>query len=206
LVRNSGAVVRRRAQLSRLTWSPETLEQILLGRLQRVTDEATDLEAFYERRSLLSWLHRAGGESPRDWLMLFASVLRRAFQIQGQEDQLRPLTDDEWEEIRCQYPVHLDYDPKAGTVKVNWRVVRLSPAEEILFSYLFEHRGEVCSLRDLYRAYERQTNPDTQLDELKAEYRGRIDTLVYRLRQAIEPDPWHPLLLVTHKGRGYCLR
>ena len=93
---------------------------------------------------------------------------------------------------------HLDVDAAAGVVRVNRKVVTLSPKEYLLLAYLHERRGQVCSKDDIGHAvwpeYERGGIFDYQ-----------IENLVRRLRTRIEFDPATPQLLFTVRGLGYKL-
>ncbi len=91
----------------------------------------------------------------------------------------------------------LDVNVAAGEVRVNRRVIQLSPKEFSLLAYMHEHRGRVCSKDDIGRA-------------VWAEYQEgifdyQIENLVRRLRTKIETDANAPQLLLTMRGLGYKL-
>ena len=92
----------------------------------------------------------------------------------------------------------LELDTSAGLVRVNRKVVALSPKEYLLLAYLYERRGQVCSKDDIGQA-------------VWPEYTGggifdyQIENLVRRLRTRIETDPANPQLLFTIRGLGYKL-
>lgn len=91
----------------------------------------------------------------------------------------------------------LEIDVAAAVVRVNRRVVSLSPKEFALLLFLFERRGEVCSKDEIGEA-------------VWPEYRGevydyQVENLVRRLREKLEADASDPQLLVTVRGRGYKL-
>jgi DNA-binding response OmpR family regulator len=91
----------------------------------------------------------------------------------------------------------LEVDVAGGIVRVDRRVVALSPKEFSLLAYLYEHLGQVCSKDDIGNA-------------VWPEYQGsvfdyQIENLVRRLRSRIEHDPADPQLLITARGRGYKL-
>lgn len=91
----------------------------------------------------------------------------------------------------------LDVDVAAGTVRVDRRLVELSPKEFALLAYLYEHRGQVCSKDDIgYAVW-----PEYQ----QGVYDYQIENLVRRLRSRIEPDANNPQLLITLRGLGYKL-
>jgi DNA-binding response OmpR family regulator len=91
----------------------------------------------------------------------------------------------------------LEVDVAAGTVRVDRRVVALSPKEFALLSYVDEHRGEICSKDDIGAAVWPEYHDSV--------YDYQIENLVRRLRSRIEPDPAKPQLLLTLRGLGYKL-
>jgi DNA-binding response OmpR family regulator len=91
----------------------------------------------------------------------------------------------------------LEVNAEAGEVRLNRRLVTLSPKEFALVSFLYDNRGKVCSKEEIGRA-------------VWAEYQSgvfdyQIENLVRRLRMKIEANPNTPLLLVTIRGLGYKL-
>jgi pSer/pThr/pTyr-binding forkhead associated (FHA) protein len=91
----------------------------------------------------------------------------------------------------------LEVNAEAGEVRLNRRLVTLSPKEFALVSFLYDNRGKVCSKDEIGRA-------------VWAEYQSgvfdyQIENLVRRLRMKIEANPNTPLLLVTIRGLGYKL-
>lgn len=80
-------------------------------------------------------------------------------------------------------------------------IVDLSPLEFDLLRYLYRRLGKICTREEIMDAlYPAETlNPDTKGAD------NRIDTLVRRLRKAIEPAPSHPRYLLTLRGHGYKL-
>ena len=91
----------------------------------------------------------------------------------------------------------LEVDAAAGIVRVDRQVVDLSPKEYALLSYLYEHRGRVCSKDDIGSG----VWPEYQ----DGVFDYQIENLVRRLRSRIEPDAANPQLLLTARGRGYKL-
>ncbi|MGC1375047.1 MAG: winged helix-turn-helix domain-containing protein [Anaerolineales bacterium] len=91
----------------------------------------------------------------------------------------------------------LDVNLAAGEVRLNRRLVQLSPKEFALLAFLHENLGRVCSKDEIGRA-------------VWAEYQEgifdyQIENLVRRLRNKIETDPNAPQLLLTLRGLGYKL-
>ncbi len=93
--------------------------------------------------------------------------------------------------------VDLDLEASAGIVRVNRRVVNLSPKEFALLLHLYQHRGKVCSKDDIGKA----VWPEYQ----EGIYDYQIENLVRRLRARLEPDPSNAQLLITVRGLGYKL-
>ncbi|MEJ2736343.1 MAG: winged helix-turn-helix domain-containing protein [Anaerolineae bacterium] len=91
----------------------------------------------------------------------------------------------------------LEVDAAAGIVRVDRQAIDLSPKEYALLSYLYEHRGQVCSKDDIGLA----VWPEYQ----DGVFDYQIENLVRRLRSRIEPDAANPQLLLTARGRGYKL-
>lgn len=88
-------------------------------------------------------------------------------------------------------------DEADGDIWVDRRPVQLSPKQQALFSLLWRRRGRPCSKDEIAHA----VWPECQ-GEI---YDYQIESLVKRLRAKLEPDPAHPTLLVTVRGRGYRL-
>lgn len=91
----------------------------------------------------------------------------------------------------------VEVDATAGLVRVDRRIVELSPKEFTLLAYLYERRGQVCSKDDIGLA--------VWPEYADGVYDYQIENLVRRLRARIEPDPSNPQLLLTIRGLGYKL-
>jgi DNA-binding response OmpR family regulator len=99
--------------------------------------------------------------------------------------------------LRDSSAVELEIDRPSGIVRINRRVIALSPKEFLLLAYLFDHRGQVCAKDEIGRA-------------VWPEYREgvfdyQIENLVRRLRNRLEPDPENVCLLLNLRGLGYKL-
>ena len=92
----------------------------------------------------------------------------------------------------------LEVDAPAGVVRVNRKVVTLSPKEYLLLAYLHDRRGQVCSKDDIGHA----VWPEYEAGGI---FDYQIENLVRRLRTRIEFDPADPQLLFTVRGLGYKL-
>jgi pSer/pThr/pTyr-binding forkhead associated (FHA) protein len=91
----------------------------------------------------------------------------------------------------------LEVDRAAGVVRLNRKVITLSPKEFTLLVYLDQRSGKVCSKDEISQA----VWPEYQ----EAVYDYQIENLVRRLRTKIELDPNNPQLLLTIRGLGYKL-
>ncbi|MFN2151333.1 MAG: FHA domain-containing protein [Anaerolineales bacterium] len=91
----------------------------------------------------------------------------------------------------------LEVDAAAGVVRLNRKVITLSPKEFTLLVYLSQHNGEVCSKDEISQVVWPEY-PDQVYDY-------QIENLVRRLRTKIENDPNNPQLLLTIRGLGYKL-
>lgn len=88
-------------------------------------------------------------------------------------------------------------DEATGEIWVNRNPISLSPKEQALFDLLYHNVGRVCS---------KQRIAEAVWPEYQAEvYDYQIESLVKRLREKLEPDPRHPVLILTVRGRGYKL-
>lgn len=88
-------------------------------------------------------------------------------------------------------------DDEAKEVRVNGRVVRLSPKEYELLYLLASRPGRVFSTNEILQA----VWPD-RADEGTSE---DVKKYIYFLRGKIEENPDHPRLIVTARGFGYKL-
>jgi len=90
-------------------------------------------------------------------------------------------------------------DVDAGEVYVDGRPTPpLTNLEYRLLLLLYGHMGKIC---DKYQVVQAVWG-EAYLDEVDD---ARIEKLVSRLRQKIEPDPMNPRYLLTIRGRGYRL-
>ena len=91
----------------------------------------------------------------------------------------------------------LEVDVAAGVVRVDRRLMELSPKEFALIAHLHEHGGQVCSKDEIGQA----VWPEYR----EGVYDYQIENLVRRLRAKLEADPADPQMLVTVRGLGYKL-
>ncbi len=91
----------------------------------------------------------------------------------------------------------LDINLEAAEVRLDRKLVSLSPKEFALLAHLHQNRGKVCSKDEIGRAVW------SEYQEGVFDY--QIENLVRRLRTKIEADPNAPQLLLTLRGLGYKL-
>lgn len=93
-------------------------------------------------------------------------------------------------------------DEGATVVWVEGRsITDLTRLEFDLLRYLYRRLGQVCSRDEILASL----YPLEAMDADRSGADNRIDTLVRRLRKAIEPAPGHPRYLLTQRGHGYKL-
>ena len=88
-------------------------------------------------------------------------------------------------------------DPASGELYVNRRPVALSAKERLLFDLLHHNAGRPCTKQEIAQAVW------PEYKAAAADY--QVESLIKRLREKLEPDPRHPILLLTVPGRGYKL-
>ena len=91
----------------------------------------------------------------------------------------------------------LDVNVSAGEVRINRKLIKLSPKEFALLTFLHENRGNVCSKDEIGRT--------VWAEYQEGIYDYQIENLVRRLRTKIETNPNAPQLLLTLRGLGYKL-
>lgn len=199
------ALARRRVDEYYLHWDRETLCTLTERRLALALGKpAFRMEDLGPAGLLLNWLSRCGADVPRGWLSTVRPFL--AAYLAGGEEKVTPLTERACRTVQERHPPQLIVDTDAEQVTVGWReVVDLTPGPWALLHHLYRHRGKVCPREALYRAYVEGTGGQVQEPIYPTEYAGTLDNAILRLRKAIEPDPEHPTLIVTIRGKGYKL-
>lgn len=201
---------RRRLSGVRLRLTPIELQRIVNKRLQLVTgDPDFSLERLYPESEILTWLQATGGESPRHWL----DQVYPFIQHYVANDLDRRLNKKEWNLLRRTYPPQFYFYPDRKSLIVGGRTMTLNevpPNAVDMLAYLFAHSNEIVSREELYYlAFRQKSNRIPVAGEADYEapndYRGALDTALWRLRNAIEPDPKFPVLLETKRGHGVLL-
>jgi hypothetical protein len=205
----SGGIMRRRLDVYRLAWEDEQLQAIVERRLALATGRAAfRLVDLCAAPQLIDWLKTYGGGSPRGWLELVGQ-LAETYIARGMD---RPLSMEEWVETYRRHPPRLHMDLATDRIFIGYAEIDdLQPGSYRLIRYLYEQRPRMCSRSELYyRAHlgldqEPRARDDKGWEEPTA-WSGTIDTLLWRLRQRIEPDPKRPLYIYSDRGRGVRLK
>ena len=94
----------------------------------------------------------------------------------------------------------IEIDLERSLAYLDGAPLRLSRLQYRLLAYMYEQEGAVCSARELVKAvYEEEaTAAQANVDK-------RLERLVERVREKIEPDLHNPQHLVKEYGRGYRL-
>lgn len=205
----AGGLARRRVDSVRLQWDAAALRHLAECRAALALGEPQfDLTQLCPGAEFLPWLEKVGGEAPRAWLDQLAPLVKYYAAHRQQ-----PLDAKTWLHLRREHPPRIYMDEISTRVLVGGRVIDLEdlPVKSYeMLRYLYQHAGEVITKGDLYyRCYlglERipRTSEDKDYATPK-DYEGLIDTSLWRLRRAIEPDPAQPVLLVSKRGHGVVL-
>jgi hypothetical protein len=205
------AITRDRAMVFRISWDTSYLSTILERRLSLAVGSGTSLDSIYETEEIRSWLETCGGLTPRGWLEYFRPIFSTYWDIISRETP-RKLTKAEWINARKRSSLHLKFDPETNRVWVGMGEMRiLSPEVGAIFSYLYKNQGRYCTKKELYyKAYVPFVAPQDKAKEigeqlaLPNEYDDLINTVIYRLRQAVEPNPKDkdPAFITTKRDVG----
>lgn len=203
ILHKTSGVERHRAEEVQLIWSAEDLKAMLEKRATYAlsSSKKVTLDVLCESSEFLKWLGEYGGDSPRAWLE-FAAPLIAEYQQQG-----RRLTAAQTHEFICQHPAVLRLDLERREIWLGRKCISVGSAPEFrVLEYLALRPGKIGSLEELYYyAYkELETAPDKGEPAWasKETWRAAMDTLLWRLRQKIEPNPKEPIYLITHHGKG----
>lgn len=203
----ASGLLRRRIDSYHLQWNATTLQSLTERRLAFAfgRDEMT-LAQLCDAPGLRTWLEITGGNMPREWL----DQVRPLAQYAWVNHLTQPINEATWKKMRQENPPRFYLDEPNRQIVVGGRQVSLeqvpSKAYEML-CYLVHHGNQVVSKKELYfRGYQGLDQvPNSKNDKRfqePVEYEGLVDTNLYRLRRAIEPEPSEPVLLVTIKGHG----
>lgn len=192
-----------------LTWDIGRLREIVTRRLAcAVGEEALTLARLYRKpESLLRWLERVGGTSPREWLNQIRPLVAHYL---GQEEK-HPVDESTWKRLRRQHPPRFSVDERRGRVIVGEREISredFHPRDYRMLMYLYQHRNRIVSRKELYYIgyLKMEKIPSQREPGYNKKYRSAVDNAIWGLRRKIEPDPDDPLFLETVRGCGVILR
>lgn len=206
-VSRAGGVARRRIDSYRLEWGVDGLRKLVEKRLRLVLDQETFvLENLCSSPGWLDWLKRVGGNLPRHWLDQVYPLTRHYLE----HNLTEPIDEEIWFRLRLQHPPRFWFNTNAHRVRVGGRDVPINdlpPKAYAMLCYLYQNSGTLVKKSELYFLVYLglDTVPRSSGDEHyqpPLDYRGLIDTNIYRIRQVIEPDPSNPVLLQTVRGHG----
>jgi hypothetical protein len=193
-------VARRRIKPIDLDWPVDKLQAMVETRLAAALGQAGfQLTDLYEAAKLSTWLRQYGGQLPRAWLEMMSPV----FEAYLSYEPRRPLSLAELKAAQRRYipPLRLNLD--AGKAYLGGHEApAMPPAAYNLLRYLFQNRHRSCTRSELYYLAHRrlEREPASWRDE-NWEHPGSwgriIDTTLWRLREKIEPDPGHPVYIVS---------
>ncbi len=199
-------VLRRRLPPEALRWTGEDMQVLVEKRLAWATEgQWTRLQDVVADDAFLKWLHDYGRGHPRTWLGLMAPF------VQARLNREKPLGPEDWRGLARAFPPPLYVDEAQHRVYAGAREISLTGEETWkLLRYLYRRGGQICSREEVYfqglQGMARVPSPGDPDYEAPALWRARLDTLLYRLRKDIEPDPRKPAYLETVRGQGIRLR
>jgi DNA-binding winged helix-turn-helix (wHTH) protein/energy-coupling factor transporter ATP-binding protein EcfA2 len=196
------AIRTRRLDEYILTWEKDDLVAIVNKRLRLAAGRPdVHLATLCPTCALNDWLWRYAGANPRRWLGQ-ARSLYQAYRQAGD----RPLTPEAWRQLNRRLAPYLTLaaDEK-GVVYVGPHRVELTEPLYKVLAYLYGE-DRVCSREELYfvayKGLERVPRRGETGWEEPTAWRGILDTVLWRLRKAIEPDPDRPMFVQTVRGQG----
>lgn len=204
-------ILRDRVMVFRIAWDIRYLSRILEKRLSIALGKLTLFDDIYKSEEILSWLESCGGTTPRGWLEYFRPIFSTYWDIVANEPP-RKLTKDEWASARKRSSLHLNFDKETNQVSIGMAPSKiLSPEVGAIFSYLHQNQGKFCTKRELYyRAYVPFVTPQEKIAQVEEqlawpkEYDDLINTVIYRIRQIVEPNPKdkEPVFVTTKRDVG----
>jgi hypothetical protein len=206
IITGSWGAIKGRVDLYTLAWTPDQLTLItqrhIAAKIGRPQVTFGDLCA--ADRELRAWLQRYGGSTPRGWLKLIRPLVD-TFLASGAS---QPLSRNDWRTVQRTNPPRLSIDLATDRVFIgDAEVSGLQPRPYRLLRYLYENRARRVPRSELYyRAYqglgeEPRTHDDRGWED-PADWNNVLDNALLRLRKIVEPDPRHPVYILTDRGWG----
>ncbi len=205
-LRRSGGVARRRLDVRHLNWNKQNLWQLVEIRLSlALRKDEFHLADLCNAPGWVKWLEWVGGNVPREWLDQVQPVYR--YYIENRLE--RPVDEKTWRRLRRERPPRFWMDEHGRKATVGGREIDLGELSSDVYKmlrYLYQHSNELVTREELHFLVQRELGfiprLGDRLYESPKDYGGALDTRIYRLRQAIEPDPAEPVLVRTLRGYG----
>lgn len=196
---------RRRLPGEPLRWTAAKLQALAEARCRYVlAREDFALPALSPSAALLEHLQRFGGSSPRGWLQIIQPLLAEFLACGA----AAPLDEAQLSGILQANPPRLRVDTRRHEAYLGYgKVDGLQPKPLRVLEYLYQQRRP-CSHEELYyRACEGLNFVPKTKEEYHGflypkEYGGIVDTALWRLRKALEPDPKQPMYIITTHSHG----
>ncbi|MCS7288815.1 MAG: winged helix-turn-helix domain-containing protein [Roseiflexus sp.] len=206
VIARSWGAIKGRVDLYTLSWTPDQLtlitERHIAAKIGK--PQATLRDLCVADDEVRTWLQRYGGGTPRGWLKLIRPLVD-AFLTSGAS---QPLSHDAWRMVQRTHPPRLFIDLATDRVFIgDAEISGLQPRPYRLLRYLYENRTRRVPRSELYyRAYQGLAEePRAHNDrgwEDPADWNNVLDNALLRLRKIIEPDPHHPVYILTDRGWG----
>ncbi|MEK6750645.1 MAG: hypothetical protein AABZ00_00155 [Chloroflexota bacterium] len=205
------AITRDRAMVFRLSWDEKYLSSIIERRLAVTVGDVVSIGDIYNTEEVNSWLMVCGGSNPRGWLEYFRPLVSTYWDIVS-SGKSRRLSKAEWKNARSRSSLNLKFDPETNQIRVGMGAVKMLSAEVgAIFSYLYKNQGRYCTKKELYyKAYVPFAVPEDKIKDfgeqftLSKEYDDLINTVIYRIRQIVEPNPKdkEPVFVTSKRDMG----
>lgn len=213
-IETAGAVERQRVETYWSIWQQDSLQKMIERRLDVASggqvkglDDlcAPELDERRQGRTLAEQIEYYAGDSPRRWLSVVRPLVARYLE-RAEAGLPGPLPAEEWQEIIRGQPLSLKVDTDTGEVYVGpLRVTdELGPLEYAILKFLYRRRNTVCSRYEVHIEVYEKLFPDEHFAG-EVDYR-KMDSAIWRIRRAVEPNPKRPLFVETVHGRGYRLQ
>lgn len=197
----STSVLRRRVESRKLSWSSEKLADIVQRRFGLEHGrESVALSEFRAGPEILDWFRAYGGARPRGWL----EQGRRLRQICPDAIACSPISDEAWHRLVSSQPPLLRME--GDRVMIADEEKKLVKNSLRLLRYLYRNRHRTCTRQEIYYRVSRELEgipqPGDKNYESPKEWESQVDTMIYRLRQKIEPNFREPVYVITDRYGG----
>jgi hypothetical protein len=197
---SSAGVVKYWVNPINLTWDAKRLTMMLTQRVGLALGREISTAEFCPDDDFWNWLSKYGAKNPRAWLELAQPFVERFLQNSAES-----LSSAIWRDLALSHPPLLRTS-KQKVWLAEYELNDITATEFDLLAYLEKNQDRICSLEEIYyQGLEKMEQIPAKNDPRwinKDDYRGIVDTALYRLRQKIEVDPGQPIYLVTWHSKG----